>query len=80
MRGMTNDAWREEWLRDTPKGRAGQPKEVAPAVVYLASVLHNTSSARHPVTDCDANLNVHVKVVVPSLDDPRDRTPAAAHQ
>jgi NAD(P)-dependent dehydrogenase (short-subunit alcohol dehydrogenase family) len=37
LRGMANDAWREEWLRSTPLGRVAQPAEIAPAVVYLAS-------------------------------------------
>ena len=34
---MSNDAWREEWLRGTPMGRVAQPEEIAPAVVYLGS-------------------------------------------
>ena len=37
LRGMSNDAWRAEWLRDTPMGRVAQPDEIAPSVVYLGS-------------------------------------------
>jgi NAD(P)-dependent dehydrogenase (short-subunit alcohol dehydrogenase family) len=37
LRGMSNDAWREEWLRDTPMGRVATPDEIAPSVVYLGS-------------------------------------------
>jgi len=37
LRGMSNDAWRDEWLRDTPMGRVAQPDEIAPSVVYLGS-------------------------------------------
>lgn len=37
LRGMSNDEWREEWLRSTPLGRVAEPAEIAPAVLYLAS-------------------------------------------
>lgn len=37
LRGMEEPTWREEWLRSTPMGRVGQPTEIAPAVVFLAS-------------------------------------------
>jgi len=37
LRGMSNPAWREEWLRSIPVGRVAQPAEIAPAVLYLAS-------------------------------------------
>ncbi len=37
LRGMSNEAWREEWLRSIPLGRVAQPAEIAPAVLYLAS-------------------------------------------
>lgn len=37
LRGMSNDEWREEWLRDTPMGRVATPDEIAPSVVYLGS-------------------------------------------
>ena len=37
LRGMRDPVWKEEWIRSTPMGRIGQPEEIAPAVVYLAS-------------------------------------------
>ena len=35
--GMTNEAWKKEWLELTPLGRVGEPADVAHAVLYLAS-------------------------------------------
>lgn len=36
-RGMGNEEWRRVWLEGTPLGRVGEPTEIAPAVVFLAS-------------------------------------------
>ncbi|GAA1198069.1 SDR family NAD(P)-dependent oxidoreductase [Prauserella alba] len=36
-RGMNNDEWRRAWLDGTPMGRVAEPREIAPAVVFLAS-------------------------------------------
>ncbi|WP_425144923.1 SDR family NAD(P)-dependent oxidoreductase [Deinococcus sp.] len=35
--GMANEEWSRVWLRETPMGRVAEPREIAPAVVYLAS-------------------------------------------
>ena len=35
--GLDTPEWRETWLKETPMGRLAQPREIAPAVVYLAS-------------------------------------------
>ncbi len=35
--GLETPEWRETWLKETPMGRLAQPREIAPAVVYLAS-------------------------------------------
>ena len=35
--GMSNPEWQKEWLHFTPMGRVGEPREVASAVVFLAS-------------------------------------------
>ena len=37
VRGMSNPAWREEWLHSIPMGRVASPSEIAPAALYLAS-------------------------------------------
>ncbi|WP_034388432.1 SDR family NAD(P)-dependent oxidoreductase [Deinococcus sp. YIM 77859] len=36
-RGLETPAWRETWLKETPLGRLAEPREIAPAVLYLAS-------------------------------------------
>ncbi len=36
-RGLETPGWRETWLGTTPMGRLAEPREIAPAVVYLAS-------------------------------------------
>jgi NAD(P)-dependent dehydrogenase (short-subunit alcohol dehydrogenase family) len=35
--GMSNPNWHRDWLTFTPMGRLGEPREVAAAVVFLAS-------------------------------------------
>ncbi len=35
--GLETPEWRETWLRETPMGRLAEPREIAPAVLYLAS-------------------------------------------
>jgi NAD(P)-dependent dehydrogenase (short-subunit alcohol dehydrogenase family) len=35
--GMSNLEWYADWLKFTPMGRVGEPREVATVVVYLAS-------------------------------------------
>lgn len=35
--GMGNETWRRAWIENTPMGRVGEPREIAPAVVFLAS-------------------------------------------
>ena len=35
--GLETPEWRETWLSQTPMGRLAEPREIAPAVVFLAS-------------------------------------------
>jgi NAD(P)-dependent dehydrogenase (short-subunit alcohol dehydrogenase family) len=35
--GMSRAEWADVWLSSTPLGRIAEPREIAPAVVYLAS-------------------------------------------
>ena len=35
--GMSKEEWSSVWLSSTPMGRLAEPREIAPAVVYLAS-------------------------------------------
>lgn len=36
-KGLETPEWRETWLRETPMGRLAEPREIAPAVLFLAS-------------------------------------------
>ena len=36
-RGLSNEEWKRAWLEATPMNRVGEPAEIAPAVVFLAS-------------------------------------------
>ncbi|GAB3678576.1 SDR family NAD(P)-dependent oxidoreductase [Saccharopolyspora tripterygii] len=36
-RGMSNEEWRRVWIEGTPMNRVAEPREIAPAVVFLAS-------------------------------------------
>lgn len=36
-KGLAITEWSDVWLRETPMGRVAEPREIAPAVVYLAS-------------------------------------------
>jgi NAD(P)-dependent dehydrogenase (short-subunit alcohol dehydrogenase family) len=35
--GLETPEWRETWLKETPMHRLAEPREIAPAVLYLAS-------------------------------------------
>ncbi|WP_407572233.1 SDR family NAD(P)-dependent oxidoreductase [Deinococcus altitudinis] len=35
--GLETPEWRETWLKETPMKRLAEPREIAPAVLYLAS-------------------------------------------
>jgi NAD(P)-dependent dehydrogenase (short-subunit alcohol dehydrogenase family) len=37
QKGLANEEWKRAWLTATPMGRVAEPREVAPAAVYLAS-------------------------------------------
>ena len=36
-KGMSRTEWYDDWLKFTPMGRVGEPREVAATVVFLAS-------------------------------------------
>ncbi len=37
QKGLSNPEWRSAWLTATPMGRVAEPREIAPAALYLAS-------------------------------------------
>ncbi|WP_031465257.1 SDR family NAD(P)-dependent oxidoreductase [Sciscionella sediminilitoris] len=50
-RGMSNETWRTTWLDSTPMGRVGEPHEIAPAVVFLASAASSFCTGTDLVVD-----------------------------
>jgi NAD(P)-dependent dehydrogenase (short-subunit alcohol dehydrogenase family) len=49
--GMSNPEWRDVWLSSTPMGRIAEPREIAPAVVYLASDASSYATGTNLVID-----------------------------
>ena len=49
--GMSNEAWKKEWLELTPLGRVGEPADVAHAVWYLASDAAKFATGTNLVVD-----------------------------
>ena len=49
--GMSKPEWSEVWLASTPLGRLAEPREIAPAVVYLASDAASYATGTNLVID-----------------------------
>ena len=49
--GMSKSEWSEVWLASTPMGRIAEPREIAPAVVYLASDAASFATGTNLVVD-----------------------------
>ena len=48
---MSNSEWADVWLSSTPMGRIAEPREIAPAVVYLASNAASFTTGANLVVD-----------------------------
>ena len=49
--GMSKSEWSDVWLASTPMGRIAEPREIAPAVVYLASDAASYTTGTNLVVD-----------------------------